>query len=582
LILIEGTALTALGHHSEAASVLRAALEADPTNVDARLSLAYSLINLGEPEQAATVLEDLRDVGEDPRILMVRGQIRHALGDKGCLEDFSMALERDPQMYGARIELIDAAFDFGKKALARQHLTVLTQDARLHHDPEVVRLAGLLGERDLALERAELILASAELERPSLRQAASAALVYKSAILLELGKITTAVEAARSAVKINDAYPDARLALSAALKAAGSLGEALDALGRRDDPRLTAERVQLLLDIDHCDEAVRLVRSVVRAEPRDEELATRLLDALVRHGLLLQTARMLVPQLVASPSPSILRSAGRLLSQMGDFQRAVRILELARRLDSSLGDVDAELAWAYRNLEPVQPRAVLAAANRGLRRAPGDLYLLRTKADALLQMDRAPQARRLLERIREGLSSEPPSFDSGWLAGWCSYRMGDYERALDHLLRSISTSPRPEPASRFDLGLVLLVSRRPSRARREYSRAIDEARTVASPLRRHGILQVAMVDLDDALVRQADDLEVSVATQLQSVLLRELKATRSSFVPVHAFLSKVDDLLPSPNRRAASRYTQPPASTTSPSNRLNVPESLDASTADGS
>src|SRR5262249_39142238 len=128
---------------------------------------------------------------------------------------------------------------------------------------------------------------------------------------------------------------------------------------------------------------------------------------------------------------------------------------------------------------------MLAAANRALRKAPGDLYVLRAKGEALLQMDRAPQAQRLFERIRDGLSSEPASFDSGSLAGWCSYRMGDHERALDHLLRSISTSPRPKPSRRFDLGLILLVSGRPSRAKREYSRAIDEAHAVASPLRRH-------------------------------------------------------------------------------------------------
>ena len=497
LQMTEGIALTALGHYPEAIPILRAALDANPESAEVRLNLAYALNEVGEAEQAAAVLADVDQNALDARILTVRGQIRHSLGDKACLGDLSAALERDPDWSNARIELIDAAVDFDENDLALQHFAVLMQDARLQDDPRVVRLAWLLDKPDLALERVQSILASAETRKPSMDQEACTALIYRSAILLERGEIMSAIDAARSAVKLDDANPDARFVLSAALKAADKPDEALAALGSEDNPRLMTQRVQLLLDIGRREEAVRLIRRAVQAEPGDDRLATGLLDALTQSGLLLQTARMLEPRLADQPSPWILRSAGLLLSAMGDFPRAVGILERARRTMSSLPDIDSSLAWVYSNLTTAQPSAVLTAANRALRKQPKDLYMLRTKADALLSMGRASQARRLYRLIRDELSSAP-SYD-GSLAGWCSYRLGEYERALDDLLRAISTSPRHMASDWFDLGLVFFVAGRPSRAKREFSRAIEECRALPSPLQRHGILQVAMVDLDDAV-----------------------------------------------------------------------------------
>ena len=172
--------------------------------------------------------------------------------------------------------------------------------------------------------------------------------------------------------------------------------------------------------------------------------------------------------------------------------------------------------------------------------------MLRTKADALLELNRVPQARRLYKVIREELS-KAPSYD-GSLAGWCSYRLGEYEHALDDLLRASSTSPLPDAANRFDLALVLFVAGRPSRAKREFSRAIDECLALPSPLQRHGILQVAMVDLDDAVALGPASLNLTVGEHLKAMLRRQLKATQRSFLPVQAFLARVDDVL-EPRRR---------------------------------
>jgi tetratricopeptide (TPR) repeat protein len=558
LPMTQGLALTALGHYPEAVPILWTALEADPENAEVRLNLAYALNEVGEAKQAAEVLPEVDENTVDGRILRIRGRIRHSLRDKASLGDLSAALEQYPDWSDARIELIDAAVEFDENNLARQHFDVLIQDSSLENDPRMVRLAWLLGKPDLALERVQSILASAETRKPSMNGEACTALTYRSAILLERGEVTSAIDAARSAVELNDANPDARFVLSAALKAAGSPDEALAALGSEYDPQLVIQRVQLLLDIGHRQEAIRLVRRTVQTEQGNDRLATELLDTLRESGLLLQTARVLEPCLADRRSPWILRSAGLLLSAMGDFPRAVGILERARQTMSTLPDIDSSLAWAYSNLTAAQPRAVLTAANRALRKQPTDLYMLRTKADALLNIGRTSQARRLYRLIREELSSAP--YYDGSLAGWCSYRLGEYERALDDLLRAISTSPQPMASERFDLGLVFFVAGRPSRAKREFSRAIEECRTLPSPLQRHGILQVAMVDLDDAIALGPADLNHKVAEQLKAMLNRQLKATLSSFAPVQAFLDRIDDVLkPGDSGPIATRHSSAPA-----------------------
>ena len=357
-------------------------------------------------------------------------------------------------------------------------------------------------------------------------KAACTALVYRSAILLERGEVASAVEAARYAVQFDNANPDARFILSATLKAAGSLEEALAVLGNDYNPRLVVERVQLLIEINRREEAVRLIRRTVQAEPADDQFAAELLGALIEAGLLLQAARILEPRLAVRPSPWILHSAGLLLSAMGDFPRAVEVLERARRTMSSLPNIDVSLAWAYSNLTEPEPRAVLAAANRALGRHPKDRYTLRTKADALLNMDRKRQARQLYRLILDELSSAPV-YD-GSLAGWCSYRLGEYDRAVDDLLRAVSTSPQPMASDRFDLGLVLFVAGRPSRAKREFSRAIEECRALPSPLQRNGILQVAMVDLDDAVALGPAGLNLGVGEQLKTSVEQYVEAANKT------------------------------------------------------
>ena len=51
------------------------------------------------------------------------------------------------------------------------------------------------------------------------------------------------------------------------------------------------------------------------------------------------------------------------------------------------------------------------------------------------------------------------------------------------------------------------------------------------------------------------DLNHRVGEQLKAILRRQIKATQSSFVPVQAFLGRIDDVLKPRRQRAKSDQT---------------------------
>lgn len=545
---LEGVAHVAVGEYAEAERLLERVCEQDPDDVFALVNLASARHNLGRPQEALELLGRLGSEVTDAEILWLRGDIRQGLGDKGCLADFEQALADDPGMSRVRISLVLAARQFGEDGVGMEHLRLLLDDPAVAGDPEIVRLAWIYGWTDIALERAAEIIDApsegsgedAEVRRSNELRAR----IYQAGILNELGDTDAAIEAGRAAVALDDHAPLARFVLADALRMSGSPGEALAVSGQDADPLLVRQRVGLLLELGRDEEAIHLVKDL-EAQDIDDETRVELSDTLVRYGRLLPAAAMLTREL-PSPSPVVLRSLGTLLSAMGEFERAAAVMEFARRIDPSVPDLDGELAWAYSNFEDPKPSAVRRAVRRARKLDPDDLDLMKMEADALLQLGREAEARRLYKRVLQQLSSNPSARGTSWVAGWCSYRLGDYDRALDHLLRAISATTRRDGADRFDLGLALLAAGLPTRARREYNDAVAEAAGLPDPLRRHGVLRVALVDLSEAKGRSAAGVDADVAKEIESLLRQEIRTARS------AAASKVRRLL-----RQVDRITAP-------------------------
>ncbi|MGH9277689.1 MAG: tetratricopeptide repeat protein [Acidimicrobiales bacterium] len=536
VLRVEALALAALGPYEMAATKLGAILEQRPEDLEVRVNLATALNAIGSSRAALTILKELRENEIDESILVLRGQIRRKLGERGCLAHFEEALARDPGLVAARTELVEAATEFGDRELAQKHLQVLVEDPELDDEAEVARLAWILDDADLALARLEKSLA----KDPS----SAWMLTLKSAILYEREEYEAAIANAGDALALEDDLVLARTVLSGALQATGRPAEALVVLRDEQDVYVVRQRIAVLIALGRRDEATAVLESALegQADPYDDDQWATLGSALVDGGLLRPVARLLVARLETVPPPAILRLAGSVLMAMGRFDLAVPALERARAGDKRLR-VDSDLTWAYSNLEPPQPQEALRAADRALKRQPGDLDLLKAKADALLQLGRKATAERIYKSVLATLSSSASARGRNWVAGWCQYRLGNYSRALDHLLRSISASTSRDGADRFDLGLVLLVSGHTARAKREYGEALKEAEAVGDPLRAAGLVHVALIDLVDAVERGSDALDVTVARDLKRQLATQRAAlTREGSRDVRPFLKRMEAL----------------------------------------
>ncbi len=527
---VEAEALLKAERYNEAVTALRHLLQADPGNVEIRALFARALNANGASREALTVVRKIRPQDENADTFALRGEIRYSLGDIRCLGDFAKALEEDPNLISARAALIEAASEFRRQDLAKKHLEELLDDPSLVDEPEVVRLAWVVGESDVALQRAERSL-SVHPSEPML--------TLKAGILIEGGHYDEAIAAARQAVRLDPTSAQARYSLSEGLRAAGSPSDALAVLGEEDSGLVVRQRVACLFELGRSAEAAVLVKAALRGkeEPSDEGLWVTLGQALITGGLLQDLADLLVPQLEAKPSPAILRLAGSLLNAMGCYDLAITTLELARTRDRHL-DVDVELAWAYSNVSPPRPAGVLAAARRGLVRDPSNLDLQVANADSLLQLGRGRGAVRLYRKVLTQLSS--PTLgprDTNSLAGWCHYRLGNYDLALDHLVRAVSMSGPEDPASRFDLGLVLLVSGRGARARREYEKAVRTVNELGDRLRGLAFLEVALTDIREAMAAEMSERQAT--RDLERRLETEVTLARESLTTVQRFVARM-------------------------------------------
>jgi thioredoxin-like negative regulator of GroEL len=79
------------GHNAEARSAFQAALESDPSSIDARLGLAESAHRLGDDTTAQRAFEEVLGLGadRDPLIAALDGlaEIRRAAGDQAGASD---------------------------------------------------------------------------------------------------------------------------------------------------------------------------------------------------------------------------------------------------------------------------------------------------------------------------------------------------------------------------------------------------------------------------------------------------------------------------------------------------------------
>ena len=545
---IEGLAFARLGDTARAIPLLERVVTRDPSDFEATAELAGCLIGDGLPEKAIDLVGDLDPT--NPSAIVARtfgGLALVAAGRQAeALDAFLAIVAVDPSFAWPRIELAQTAWDLGQVDLAKQHVNVLLADEALRIDPEVARLAWLVGETDAALARLDAILACDEAgaDAAAERERLGSAWTLRAGILFERDDPEGAIEAGTRALSYQPELANARLIIADAHLATNHPGDALailsptERLGVTPDADVELKRAEVLFTLDQGASAAEVLDHLVGAPDGDIDVGVRvkIAEILIWWDQEERAATILDEILTAAPAPApaVLRVAGLLLSSIGEFERAVSILEAASVLEPTAAP-DESLAWAYSNLDEPPFDKWLAAVQRVLDQQPGDAWMLKARADALLLQVGLEAARPVYEEALNRLGSVSDPRERHSLAGWCCYRVGELERAVEHLLRANSAASARANGDRLDLGLTLLAAGRSGLAKEEYDRALDELRDGPGDLRRHGVLRVAWVDLTEAL--ENDVVPRREAVEVREAVRHEIDGCRPAFARIDGFLN---------------------------------------------
>jgi tetratricopeptide (TPR) repeat protein len=530
--------LQSLRRRGEAIDLLRRALELAPQVAWLHAELGESFRLEGRFDDALAALGQALEI--DPRnvfALTTRGQVLRALHRTDeAIAALKEALTINPDLDWARTELAEVLlFDAGRPAEA-----LLGLEAVLERQPVNVRALTLAGRALRELGRLDN--SEAHLSEAADRATDSAWVHTELGETLRLqGRTDEALQEVSRALTIKPDYvfalwtkaeiqwsqanaDDALRLLDEALHlqpdyapAWATKGqihssrrehdEALQALDRalELEPRQAvawASKGQILQALGRLSDGMLAARRAVELNPREVQAHLTLgsiLGDMEYPDEALDALDAVDPDLVRGPfQVECLGTRGEVLIAMGDFTTAEECLAQAVGLEPTRAWLRGLRAWALEHLSRA-PEA-LTEYRAAAERSPTNWWWAKGIANALYLANDRKQAQeeytKVARRVEEQAGSRSLDAEDIGLLGWCYYRMGEYSKALRHILQSLTLNPR-FVAEQFDLALVLQALGREEAALREYEKGVEMIQT--RPIsRRYGLLRVALRDLDVA------------------------------------------------------------------------------------
>ena len=536
----EGVAHARLGDPARARRLLEDAVRSDPSDDVACAHLAGVLLALGDPVAVLDMLDDRGDEARTVELGVYHAMALAANGDgDAALDELAAIVAARGELEWPRMQLVLIGLEHGREALAGEHLDVLLERDDLADDLRVMRLARDTGRVDVALDRLEALLAR-DPGDPS-------ALLLRGEIHVEADDLDAAVaDLSAALLRKDELSPDERvtlrLRLSRSYLSLNRLHDALESLGSSTDDRIAVRRAGVLFALGQAGAAMEVLHAVV-ASATGLDGAGRVesvIDLLIWESRFEEAALLLHDAFGATPAlvDAIGRATGELLSGVGEFQRAVLVLERAALRDPAPPGVFGELAWAYLNLDDAPNDRLCHAIVRALDERPESPWLISMRADVHVRMGEHQAARALYEKIMDQYlhTVRSPRMQHS-LAGWCRLRARDFDRAIDHFQRATSIEGGRPSGNRLDLGLALLAAGHHAMAIDEYRRAIEELRASASELARRGLLSVGLADLHDAVRDGYVDARADVEA-IDSLLREDIDACGPGLERIEAFLER--------------------------------------------
>ena len=312
------------------------------------------------------------------------------------------------------------------------------------------------------------------------------------------GRYDEAYSSLELAVALAPGDVAARRMLGYALLGAGRLEDALNTFQgaleiSHGDPDVTADIVTVLTRLDNYEEALTRARAAAREHPGN--LAARL-------------------------------ALGSVLCDVGEFEEAASFLRPAAEDAPGNASVSYWLGWTLDNLGQEKH---LEEARTALERAVAidDVPAYRIELANILRALGDPAASGMYAEVIAAL--DPDSTDPEELAfiGWCHYGQNDFDEAVRLYRLSLRLASKGVEVQ-FDLALARLCQGqgRAELAADEYQYGLDQLQR-RSRLRRRGLLQVALVDLQQARRLLKLDRRAKACEQVLRAAVRSLDGAQA-------------------------------------------------------
>ena len=506
LIELKARVLTELKREDEAIEALEKAASVAPS-VARYSDLSDRLRAAGRYVEALAAAKQAVDLDPDSAwAIGTRGQALAALDRrKDAMRDVTRAIELDDSLAWAHVQrarLFEADQRYDEAAEARRAVLRLRPD-----DGNVMLALGASLRIAGHFEEAE------KLDREALAKGAdsSAARLELIEVLVAAGKNETALQEADGAL---EEHPDSFRALQ--LKG------------------------QILVTMTQNEAALPILDMAIAVDPLDAwtfHLKAVALEALDRLTEALVASRQ---ALALAPDDPVMRTElASILSSSGEWTEAAALFDDAEPsvwsgLDSAVSSWVAALRGTvfYYMRRPAESEAGFRLALEG---NAGSIAHRLWLATAIRSGGRQAEGDAIVREVIDGAPTlsrlEPEDIAN---LGWAHNLLGEYDDAAHFLARALSKQPSLVWAQ-FDLALALLGGGAGDSGLREYERGIDQLRTYADPRRRHGVVAVALRDLEEAYPTTAEQRprppgapapEVETVRELLSVQLQTIANER--------------------------------------------------------
>jgi len=223
-------------------------------------------------------------------------------------------------------------------------------------------------------------------------------------------------------------------------------------------------------------------------------------------------------------SASIILDRANTLSAMAEYPLAVEMYDEVIQRDPTNTSAYSGKAWALQQLGKEKATEAKQTYEKLSELRPNDWWAHKGIANTLWSMGDEKAAVAKYQWVIEQTKGQDDRAGLPTQA-WCYYRLGRYQEAEEIYRKVVDSDPDPIPGC-FDLGLVLLCSDRYADARVMYEKGITLLQRRCPPLKGLGLIDVALVDLQEAVEMHPKLADMEEYNRIRELLSEQRELAR--------------------------------------------------------